>query len=80
MRGLFMMNTHPLYILHYECTKCQTLYDVAWDSMHEQEPPSQCPECASPVRRFVGSSYRARPDERTASARPARPREERRSA
>jgi putative FmdB family regulatory protein len=59
-----MMNGHPFYLLHYECAKCQTPYDVVWDSMHEHEPPSRCPECGSPVRRFVGSSYRARPEER----------------
>jgi len=75
-----MMSSHPLYVLHYECTKCQTLYDVVWDSMHEHEPPSQCPECASPVRRFVGSSYRARPQEHAAAGRPARQRQERRTA
>jgi putative FmdB family regulatory protein len=61
-----MINSHPLYVLHYECTKCQTMYDVVWDSMREQEPPSRCPGCGSPVRRFVGSSYRARPEERSA--------------
>lgn len=62
-----MISSHPLYILHYECTKCQSLYDVVWDSRREQEPPSQCPQCGSPVRRFVGSSYRARPDARPAA-------------
>lgn len=74
------MSSHPFYVLHYECTKCQTLYDVVWDSMREQEPPSQCPECGSPVRRFVGSSYRARPHERVTAARIARPDQERRTA
>ena len=49
MRERFLTNTHPLYILHYECAKCQTLYDVTWDSIHEQEPASQCPECGSPT-------------------------------
>ena len=75
-----MMSSHPLYVLHYECTKCQTLYDVVWDSMREQEPPSHCPECASPVRRFVGSSYRARPEERGIPGRLIRERSERRPA
>lgn len=70
-----MAATHPLYVLHYECTKCQTLYDVVWESIREQEPPSQCPKCGSPVRRFAGSPYRARPQERT-----ARVRRERRTA
>jgi DNA-directed RNA polymerase subunit RPC12/RpoP len=75
-----MVSTYALYLLHYECTKCQTLYDVMWDSIREEEPPSQCPRCESPVRRFVGSSYRARPEERTGVRRPARERPERRTA
>ena len=68
------MDTYPFYVLQYECSKCQTPYDVVWDSMREEEPPSRCPECGSPVRRFAGSSYRARPQERT------RTRSERRTA
>jgi DNA-directed RNA polymerase subunit RPC12/RpoP len=59
-----MLNGHPFYVLHYECAKCRTLYDVVWDPRREHERPSQCPQCESPVRRFVGSSYRARPEER----------------
>ncbi|HLW49246.1 MAG TPA: zinc ribbon domain-containing protein [bacterium] len=62
------MTSHPLYVLHYECTKCHTPYDVMWDSRREQEPPSQCPQCGSPVRRFVGSSYRAGTEKRPAAA------------
>ncbi|MHB8732174.1 MAG: FmdB family zinc ribbon protein [bacterium] len=75
-----MIDSHPFYVLHYECAKCQTLYDVTWDSMCEEEPPSQCPECGSPVRRFAGSSYRARPGERQIPAKPSRTRPERRTA
>ena len=75
-----MLNSYPLYVLRYECTGCQTFYDVVWDSIREEEPPSQCPRCGSPVRRFVGSSYRARPGERAAARRPVRERPERRTA
>jgi DNA-directed RNA polymerase subunit RPC12/RpoP len=75
-----MLTGHSFYVLHYECAKCRTLYDVVWDPRREQEPPSQCPQCASPVRRFVGSSYRARPETRPGAVAGNRGNWERRTA
>jgi len=46
----------PIYVITYQCRKCGTSYVVEWDPNQpgHVEPATACPNCASPVRVYVG--------------------------
>ena len=49
------MGRLPVYLMQYQCGHCGEIYSTEWDpSTRGGEPLSGCPQCQSPVRKFVG--------------------------
>ena len=51
----------PVYVITYQCRKCDTKYAGEWDPNRagHVELATACPSCGSPVRLYLGTGQKS---------------------